>query len=146
MAKAQTLFSAQDEQEIVTAIQEAERQTSGEIRVHVEASCGAKETTQRAIEVFQMLQMHETEARNGVLFYLAHEDKKFSIYGDQGINQAVEANFWEDIRDLMQSAFKQGDFKKGLIDGISASGQALKKYFPYQSDDKNELDDSISKA
>ena len=146
MAEAQNLFSAQDEQEIVKAIQEAETQTSGEIRVHVEASCGSKETTQRAIEVFQMLQMHETEARNGVLFYLAYEDKKFSIYGDQGINEAVEDNFWEDIRDLMQAAFRQGDFKKGLIDGISASGKALKTYFPYQSDDKNELDDSISKA
>ncbi len=90
--------------------------------------------------------MHQTEARNGVLFYLAYVDHAFSIFGDQGINKKVPEEFWDSTRDQMQAAFKKLAFAEGLIAGITEAGEVLKAYFPYQSDDQNELDDSISKG
>lgn len=140
------LFTKEEESAIVAAIVAAEKHTSGEIRVHIEASRKGKETIDRAVEVFQELEMHQTQARNGVLFYLAYEDHAFSIFGDQGINEKVPPGFWDSTRDLMQEAFRRSAFADGLIAGIGEAGRALKDYFPYESNDKNELDDSISKG
>ena len=144
--KVSDLFTQEEENAIVAAIGAAEQNTSGEIRVHIEATRKGKETLDRAIEVFQELEMHQTEARNGVLFYLAYEDHAFSIFGDQGINEKVPPGFWDVTRDLMEKAFKRSAFAEGLIAGIGEAGRALKVYFPYQSNDQNELDDSISKG
>lgn len=142
----ETFFTKDQETQIVDAIKAAEKNTSGEIRVHIEPSTNGKDTLERAIEVFQELEMHQTEARNGVLLYLAFEDHSFSIFGDKGINEVVGADFWNSTRDLMQSAFKLGQFAKGLVNGITEAGNALKTHFPYQKDDQNELDDQISKG
>ncbi len=137
-------FTQEQEAEIVAAIQAAERNTSGEIRVHVEAHCKG-DAFKRGLQVFKQLHMHETQLRNGVLFYLATKDHKFAIIGDEGINAKVPTGFWNEIRDTMQSAFKKGQFTAGLCAGIAASGNALKAYFPYnEEDDVNELPDSIS--
>lgn len=144
--KVSDLFTQEEENAIVAAIGAAEQNTSGEIRVHIEATRKGKETLDRAIEVFQELKMHQTEARNGVLFYLAYEDHTFSIFGDQGINEKVSPGFWDSTRDQMEKAFKRSAFAEGLIAGIGEAGRALKVYFPYQSNDQNELDDSISKG
>jgi uncharacterized membrane protein len=144
--KAEEFFSKSEEEQIVAAIKAAEKNTSGEIRVHIEASSKGKDPLERAVQVFQELEMHQTEARNGVLFYLAYEDHAFSIFGDQGINQKVSVGFWDSTRDQMQRAFKKLAFAEGLIAGITEAGEVLKAYFPYQSGDQNELDDSISKG
>ena len=144
--KVSDLFTKEEETAIVAAIGAAEQNTSGEIRVHIEANRKGKETIERAIEVFQELDMHQTEARNGVLFYLAYDDQAFSIYGDRGINEKVPPGFWDTTRDLMQKAFRRSAFAEGLIAGIGEAGRVLKDYFPYQSNDQNELDDAISKG
>ncbi|MEZ5196516.1 MAG: TPM domain-containing protein [Bacteroidales bacterium] len=88
--------------------------------------------------------MHETEQRNGVLFYLALKNRKFAILGDVGINSVVPDNFWDDIRDKMLDHFRENEFVDGLIEGIMMAGQQLKEHFPYQRDDVNELPDDIS--
>ena len=88
--------------------------------------------------------MHKTQARNGVLFYLAVRDRKFAIIGDEGIHKVVPENFWDAIKEQMLSQFKQGDFTSGLTQGIISAGEQLKKYFPYQKDDVNELSDELS--
>lgn len=142
----ETFFTKEQEAQIVEAIKAAEKNTSGEIRVHIEPSTNGKDALERAIEVFQELEMHQTEARNGVLIYLAFEDHSFSVFGDKGINEVVGENFWNSTRDLMQSSFKKAEFAKGLVDGITEAGNALKTHFPYQKDDQNELDDQISKG
>jgi len=116
---------------------------TSEIRLHIENNCN-KELFDRAADVFEMLKMHKTELRNGVLIYLAIEDKKFAIIGDVGINQKVEVNFWESIKDEMKIRFSQGNFVDGLCVGIIKSGEKLKHYFPYQNDDVNELSNEIS--
>jgi len=144
MSKPQKFLTKTEEQEIIRAIKTAEKNTSGEIRVHIEPECkGALDD--RVKQLFQQLEMHKTKERNGVLFYLAVNDHKFYILGDRGIHQKVTDNFWESTRDVMQKHFKKQAFKQGLIDGILMAGEQLKKYFPYQHDDLNELSDEISK-
>lgn len=136
-------FSSQEKNTIVQAIKEAEKNTSGEIRVHLENHC-KKDVLDRAAEIFATLKMHETELRNGVLFYLAIKDHQLAILGDTGINQKVPEHFWEEIRDFMVASFKEGKYVYGLSEGIKMAGLQLKSHFPYQSDDRNELSDDIS--
>ncbi len=136
-------LSKEDKKKITDAIETAELNTSGEIRVHIESSC-KEDPLDRAAYWFSELNMHKTELRNGVLFYLAIEDKKFAILGDLGINQHIEDNFWNETKSLMLDFFKDGKIAKGLSVGIIQAGLALKKYFPYQTDDVNELSDEIS--
>ena len=140
---ARMFFSKEEQQKIVAAIKEAELNTSGEIRVHIENRCKG-ETLERAAEMFYELKMDHTAARNGILFYLAVKDRKFAIIGDEGINRNVEHDFWNDIKDEMTSKFKEGQFAEGLVAGILKCGNKLKQYFPYQKDDVNELSDEIS--
>lgn len=137
------LFTEEEKNRITEAIKEAELNTSGEIRVHIERKC-KEDVLDRAAYVFEELDMHETELRNGVLFYLAVDDRQLAILGDAGINKEVPEGFWDNIRDLMVSNFKEGKFTEGLAEGIKLAGQELKAHFPYATDDVNELDDDIS--
>jgi uncharacterized membrane protein len=145
MAKTEAFLSKEDEQEIVQAIVSAEKNTSGEIRVHIEER-SEKAPLDRAQEVFFELHMNETKDRNGVLFYVCVADKKFAIIGDEGIDKVVESDFWDCTKDIVISNFKESNFKNGLVEGILRAGERLKKYFPYQSDDVNELSNEISKG
>jgi uncharacterized membrane protein len=145
MAKTEAFLSKEDEQEIVQAIVSAEKNTSGEIRVHIEER-SEKAPLDRAQEVFFELHMNETKDRNGVLFYVCVADKKFAIIGDEGIDKVVESDFWDCTKDIVISNFKESNFKNGLVEGILRAGERLKKYFPYQSDDQNELSNEISKG
>lgn len=137
-------FTPNDQQRIIEAIRQAEKATSGEVRVHVEAHCVNPDPVQRAIEVFAQLGMHQTKDKNGVLFYLAYDDRKFAVVGDKGIDAKVPADFWESTKDLLRTHFRQGAFAEGLSRGIERAGEQLKHYFPYASDDTNELADDIS--
>ncbi len=143
MSAASNFFSAEQKSKIVGAVKQAELNTSGEIRVHLENSC-KEDVLDHAAFIFEKLEMHKTELRNGVLFYLAAKDHKFAILGDSGINEKVPDHFWEDIKELMVGEFKQGRFAEGLSKGIIMAGEQLKAHFPYQKDDKNELSDEIS--
>ncbi|WP_306353204.1 TPM domain-containing protein [Flavobacterium sp. '19STA2R22 D10 B1'] len=145
MSKVEDFLSPEDEQEIVEAIRIAENNTSGEIRVHLEKTTSI-DPFDRAMEVFHFLNMDKTKLSNGVLIYLAIEDKTFVIYGDKGINDIVGAEFWDSTKDIMVAHFKNGNFKQGLIDGIIKAGERLKKHFPSLEDDVNELPDNISKG
>ncbi|WP_152287077.1 TPM domain-containing protein [Flavicella marina] len=138
-------LSEKEELAVVDAIKAAEKNTSGEIRVHIDPSSD-KDAFERAKEVFFELKMNETEAKNGVLFYLAIKEHKFAILGDEGIDKVVPDDFWDTTKDLVISEFKKGDFASGLQLGITEAGKRLKEFFPYQSDDVNELSDEISKG
>ncbi|RLD59314.1 MAG: TPM domain-containing protein [Bacteroidetes bacterium] len=136
-------FTKEQKIEIVNAIKQAELNTSGEIRVHIEKSCKG-DVLDRAAFIFDKLNMQKTEQRNGVIFYLAIQNKKFAILGDAGINEKVPADFWENIKTTMLGLFKEQKFSEGLVKGITMAGEQLKTHFPYQSDDVNELPDDIS--
>ena len=136
-------FTKEQQKQIVEAIKQAEYNTSGEIRVHIEEKC-KKDVLDRAVDVFAMLKMHKTELRNGVLFYLSIEDHKFAILGDGGINAKVPENFWESVKETVLEQFKLDNQTEGLVKGILMAGEKLKAHFPYQKDDVNELSDEIS--
>ena len=138
-------LNAADEEVIIAAIKEAENNTSGEIRVHIERSTD-KPPMDRALEVFYLLEMDKSKQRNGVLIYIASESKKFAILGDEGIDKLIPKNFWKAEKELMLSHFKKGEFAKGLELAIFEVGKKLKDLFPYQSNDTNELSDEISKG
>ncbi len=140
--KAAEFFTPETQAEIVKAIKQAEAHTSGEVRLFVEDHC-KDDVLDRAAFMFEKLKMHETELRNGVLFYLAFLDHKFAIIGDVGINAKVEGNFWNDIKEKMAEHFAKKEFTEGLSKGLIQAGEALGKHFPRQSSDKNELSDHV---
>jgi uncharacterized membrane protein len=145
MSKVEDFLTKEEEQAIVEAIRVAEKNTSGEIRVHIEKTT-SEVPFDRALEVFHELKMDETQLQNGVLIYLAVADKKFVICGDKGINDLVADNFWDTTKEIMKNYFKDGNFKQGLIDGILMAGEQLQKHFPWQDGDTNELSNEISKG
>ena len=141
--KASAFFTAEQQENIVRAIKEAEHATSGEIRVHVETSCKAN-VLDEAAWLFRKLGMHKTADRNGVLIYLALKERSFAIIGDSGINSVVPIGFWDSIRDHMQMRFSEDKYAEGLAEGILMAGEQLKEHFPYLRNDINELSDTIS--
>jgi uncharacterized membrane protein len=140
---AKHFFTKAEQNDIIDAIKQAELNTSGEIRLHVEAHC-KKDAYERAREVFEQLGMHATDLKNGVLFYIAYEDHKLAILGDKGIHEKVTQQFWEGEKELLRSYFKQNKYAEGLIIAINKAGEKLQAYFPYQKNDTNELSNDIS--
>ena len=136
-------FEKEEENQVIEAIRDAERQTSGEIRVHLEKNAKG-DILNAAARTFHQLGMHETQARNGVLIFLAPERREFAIIGDEGINKVVEENFWMEERDLMQTYFREGAYCVGVCAVIEQIGEKLKAHFPYLDGDENELSDEVS--
>ena len=140
---AKKFFTSEQQKSIQQAIADAEFNTSGEVRVHIDDTC-KENVLDMAAQTFHRLKMDKTELRNGVLFYLAVTDKKFAILGDKGINIKVEENFWDNIKEEMLSHFKKDQFTEGLSKGIKMAGEKLKTHFPLQSNDTNELNNDMS--
>ena len=140
---AKKFFTTEQQKSIQDAIANAELNTSGEIRVHIDDNCKG-DVLDCAANMFHQLKMNKTELRNGVLFYLAVTDKKFAILGDKGINEKVPADFWDTIKEVMFENFKQQKFTEGLCKGIEMAGEKLKTNFPLQSNDTNELTNDVS--
>lgn len=140
---AKNFFSIEEQDDIKQAILDAELNTSGEIRVHIENKCSG-DVIDRASYLFNKLGMHKTEQLNGVLFYLAIHNRSFAIVGDTGINSVVPDDFWETTKGIMINHFREGRFAEGLINGINEAGMQLKNHFPFHAEDVNELSDEIS--
>lgn len=141
--KPQDFLDKEGRELIVSAIKEAEKNTSGEIRVHIDDVCNG-DAYSKAVEVFYKLGMDKTVSRNGVLIYVACNSKVFAIVGDKGINDAVPENFWHDVSAHIHDSFSAGHFAEGLADAVMMAGAKLKDYFPYTPDDVNEQSDEIS--
>ena len=141
--KASSFFTKEQQDHICDAIKEAEKETSGEIRVHIETRLSG-DVLDRASWIFKKIGMDRTKERNGVLFYLAIKNRKFAIIGDTGINARVPEGFWDKIKNVMESDFREKRFSDGLAKGILMAGDQLKEHFPHLADDVNELPDEIS--
>src|ERR1700744_5567572 len=137
------LFNEEEQQRIRTAIQDAEKHTSGQIRVCIEKTC-SENVLDRAAKYFYKLDMHQTLHRNGVLVYVATVDRKFAIIGDAGINQVVPPDFWDSTREDMLEHFRMGNLVEGIVTGLEIAGEHLQKYFPHNNGDANELSDDIA--
>ncbi len=140
---AKDFFTREQVDDIKQAIMNAELDTSGEIRVHIDTKCKG-DVMERAVNVFGKLGIDKTARRNGVLFYLAIQNRKFAVLGDKGINGVVPEDFWETLKLDMLDAFREERFTDGLVEGITRTGTYLKQFFPYKTDDNNELPDEIS--
>jgi len=145
MSEVERFLSTKEEAEIILAIREAERDTSGEIRVHIENGLGM-DAMERAKVLFHELKMDNTRNSNGVLIYIAVHDHQFAICGDKGICEAVPENFWDTTRDQIQGHFAKKAFKEGIIAGVLSAGKELNAHFPWNSEDSNELTNEISKG
>ncbi len=140
---AKKFFTTEQQKAIQQSIANAELNTSGEIRVHIDNTCKG-EVLDCAADMFHQLKMDKTDLRNGVLFYLSVDDHKFAILGDRGINEKVPVDFWDHIKETMLAHFKQNQFTEGLSKGIEMAGEKLKTNFPLQSNDTNELTNDVS--
>ena len=138
-----SFLSDQEQANVLAAISDAESQTSGEIRLHLESRCKG-DVLDRAAVVFETLAMHKTALRNGVLFYLATEDRKFAILGDGGINAVVPNNFWNEVKNRVIDGLTTGKPAEGLASGIRLAGEQLSEHFPLEANDINELSNYIS--
>jgi Predicted membrane protein len=141
--KASSFFTKEQQAHIREAITEAEKETSGEIRVHIETHLSG-DILDRASWIFKRIGMHQTKERNGVLFYLAVRNRKFAIIGDAGINAKVSEGFWDKIKGIMEDDFREKKFTEGLAKGILMAGNQLREQFPHLATDVNELSDEIS--
>jgi len=144
MSKKPDLFTESEQEQIRIAIENAEKNTSGEIRICAERNCPAPSAFDRAANYFLKIGMDKTSQRNGVLIYIATDDHKFAIIGDEGINKQVPEGFWDSTKERMIGKFRTGSLASGIIEGITAAGEQLQKLFPVQDGDKNELSDDIS--
>ena len=137
------VFSNEEEKQIISAIKSAEHNTSGEIRFYVESKCEG-DSLERGVEVFHHMRLHEKHHRNGVLFYLATDHRKFAVVGDEGIHAKVADNFWDDVKAKMLGYFAQGKLAEGICEGIKMAGEKLKEFFPYDANNKDGYADTIN--
>lgn len=144
LRRKRSLFPEEDTRLIVKAIRQAEKSTSGEVRVFVESRCPWMDAIDRAAELFFRLKMDKTEQRNGVLVYIAMKDRQLAVFGDEGIHQKVGSEYWNKLVAEMLSSFNKEDYAKGIAECVIQIGEALHTHFPYDRDtDKNELPDEI---
>jgi uncharacterized membrane protein len=134
-----------EEKQIIDAIAVAEKRSSGEIRVHIESRCKG-DVLDRGADLFFELGMEKTQERNGVLIYVALKDRKLAILGDAGINKVVPDGFWDKTKALMVDHFKQERFAEGIAEAVLLAGEQLSAYFPFKSNDSNELSNEISRG
>jgi uncharacterized membrane protein len=143
MPTAKNFFDASEQQMIVDAITQAELNTSGEIRLHLENFCIGNEL-KAAKKVFSKLKMHETKDRNGVLIYIATLSHKIAVIGDIGIHQRLGDEFWKKVVDELIEKFRADKKAEALAGCIIECGKQLGKFFPRSSEDKDELTNTIS--
>ena len=143
-----SLFSEADLEAIAAAVAVAERETSGEIRVHLErrlpSGASPGDALPRATEIFTRLGMHATADRNGVLIYLAVENRRLAIAGDAGVHARVGDEYWQRIRDAMVERLRRGEAREALLYAVAEVGEVLRRFFPPRPDDRNELSDQVS--
>jgi len=137
------LMKKVDVDRVKKAIEDAERLTSGEVRVSV-APIFWGPVRRVAERAFERLGMHRTKDRNGILFFVVPARKRFVVLGDAGIHDKVGQDFWEGVAAIMSGHFRKGEFTEGLVRGIGEAGAKLAAHFPYdRGADVNELPDDV---
>lgn len=125
------------------AIREAERATTGEIRVAVlpRVRGGLDNAVKPAAE---RLGMTRTKERNGVLILVDPARRAFLVWGDTAIHERVGDAFWKEVATGIEDRFRAGDFTGGLVRGIETAGRALAAHFPPgPGGNPNELPDRV---
>lgn len=141
--KAEDFFTPHEKQAITAAIKQAEKQTSGEVRVFIESKCNYVNAIDRAKELFECLDMYKTENKNAVLVYVALKHRQLAVFADEGIYEKTGKDFWLQQVQIMLKHFNTEDYGDGISRVVIKIGEALHNFFPYQKNDINELSDDI---
>ena len=142
--KKKDFFTEEEKLQIIEAVRNAEKRTSGEVRVFVESRCSYMDAIDRAKEIFVELRMNETADKNAVLVYVALKDKQLAVFGDEGIHAKLGNDYWNAEVKKMISKFNKENYADGIKEVVTDIGEALIQHFPYNNDtDKNELPDDI---
>lgn len=96
---------------------------------------------ERALEVFGLLRVWDTEENNGVLVYLLLADRDVEIVADRAVHRRVGEAAWEAICKRMEAAFRDGRLVDGLEAGVREISALLAQHFPGDGRDANELPD-----
>lgn len=137
-------LSPEEKEQVVEAIRNAERRTSGEIRIYMESHCKYVNPVDRASEIFFSLQMEQTNERNAVLLYVAYKDHQLAIFGDEGIYNRTGKAYWHELADHILQDFNKEHFADGVCKCVHEIGEGLRTFFPYDRvTDHNELPDDI---
>ena len=137
------LFTEDDLAAVTSAVVEAERHTSAEIRVHLDHSCEGN-ALEQAIKVFERLGMHRTDERNGVLLYISLTDRKLAVIGDKGIHERVGEAYWHALVAAVRERMRQRQTRDGLVHALAEVGRELGRHFPRHPHDKNQLSNDVS--
>lgn len=142
--KSKPVFTVDENERIVAAIREAEKRTSGEVRIYIEQTNPLVDTLERASFLFFKLKMEQTDQRNAVLLYIAIKHRELALFGDTGIHEKVGNEYWEKEVSEMLKCFKENNLVDGIVNCIKHIGETLREKFPYiPTEDKNELPDEI---
>lgn len=142
--KPKDLFSKEELERIKTATREAEKVTSGEIRVKI-IGCRRKDfdSDREALQQFYEEGLDKTKEQTGVLILIILESRNIEIWADKGINDKVPLKTWDEIAERMAGLFKKGNFCEGLCVAVKEVGEHLKTHFPIKPDDVDELPDDV---
>jgi uncharacterized membrane protein len=142
--KTAEFLSQLDDARIAAAIAEAERNTSGEIRVYVSRHADA-DALEAAHRRFAQLGMARTRERNAVLLHFAPLTQQFAVWGDTGVHEKCGQDFWNGIAGAMGRDLQAGHFTEAIVNAVRATGELLARHFPRASDDRNELPDTVAR-
>jgi uncharacterized membrane protein len=142
---AATVVHGIDVSAVEQAVREAERRTTGEVRVALSRFYFWGDVRRAAARAFDRLGMRRTRDRNGVLIFVAPWRRRFAIVGDEALGGRVAPDFWRGLADDLGQAFRAGDGTGGLARAIAAVGDQLARHFPAEpGDNPNELPDTVA--
>lgn len=142
-ALARELFSEQDLEDLHRAIAEAEKKTSGEIKLDFEYDV-QRDSLHHAERIFEALGLTATRERNATLIVMFLKDRKFAVVGDEGIHKRVPIDFWQSVVRKIEDRFRENQFRQGLLEGIAELAEKLSVHFPCAGDDRDEIDNRIA--
>lgn len=140
--KTHHFLKAVDHEKIVAAIVEAEKLTSGEIRVFVNRR-PTDDALRAAGECFTKLKMNETPLRNAVLIFIAPLSHQFAVVGDIGVHAKCGDDFWREVVEGMEPSLKRANYTEALVHGIRKVGSLLAAHFPPDEAGRNDLPDAV---
>ena len=140
--KAKDFLNQLQHDDIVAAIRDAEKKTSGEIRVFISHK-KVEEPVAAAQSQFERLGMVKTRERNGVLIFIAPQSRAFAVIGDEAVHRKCGEVFWRELAAEMTGHFKRGEFTQGIVHAVHKAAELLAQHFPHSPDDRNELPDAV---
>jgi uncharacterized membrane protein len=95
----------------------------------------------RALQIFSLLRVWDTEENSGVLIYVQLVDRDIEIVADRGIAARIAQDRWDAICHRMEEEFRAGRFGEGALAGVADVTELLVRHFPAGVRNPDELPD-----